>query len=109
MDLEAGLDGVSMIAVGAYLAAVFYHGNVSQLPPLVMDTVGYLEFLAAAGVLYGLYQWKDGRPIVATVIGAGLLAVIIKMAENSSGAAAKFEAFGKGQLTLFGLVKSLLQ
>ncbi len=109
MNISADLDGISMLAVGAYLAAVVFNGNVSQLPAMLVDTKGYLEFISAAGILYGMYQWGPGAPIVPALVMGGVLAVIIKLAAQHTDVASKFEQFRTGQLDLFGLVVSLVK
>lgn len=108
MDLDGPLDGVALVATGAYLAAVIFHGNAKQLLPLVVDTKGYLELVSAGAILYGLYNTSAGRPIVPALIGGGLLAMIIQIAARNGNIGDKFQKYGQDG-DLFALINSLFK
>lgn len=105
--LAAALDGISAIAVAAYLAAAIYRGNGKALgDALIADVPGFLEFLIALYLLSAIVNMPG--PIGDISTGLVTLAIIVVIIRLMSGrGVSAFSAFGAGQITLFQLVQRL--
>lgn len=71
------LNGVSALVAGGYVGAVIYRGNFDKLMEAAKDDIGFVKWLIAFGVLYGLSKNKTTAPVaapltVATLIGLGI-------------------------------------
>ena len=117
------LNGVSGLAIGAYIVAVLYQSvganaqggtldptapdsNLSQLIANLEQDYGYLEFLLAAGALALLVDVPALRPLVGALIGVAVFAVLVKGAGAGGTVLDYLSAFGKGKIGLFGESKA---
>lgn len=106
-DIDRALGGISAIALGAYLAAVITHGNTEALLSELKKETGYLEFLVAVWVLWHLMTYKPIRDVSAPLVLGGILAIALKIAATSN-ISSKMEQFSSGQISLFGLFRSVI-
>ena len=107
MSMGGALDGLSAIALGGYVTAVIFHGNLNPLLDDVVKQRGYGDFVIAAGTLWGIAEWKPGEPVIGALIIGGLVAIVIKVASNRQSIAGAFQSFADGQTDIFGLLAQL--
>jgi hypothetical protein len=105
--LAAALDGVSGIALGAYLLTVVYRGNVPALGNQILaDGPGFLEFLVSLYLLTVIVNVKGPVGKIATgVVTLAIIGLTIKTVTRTG--AQPFIDFRDGKLGLFGLVTKI--
>lgn len=105
--LSSSIDGISTLALAAYLVAVVYQGNVKSLGAAVLaDGPGFLEAVVSIYILALLVNVKGPiGDIMSALIVLALIVLIVKLMSGNGASAMK--AFGSGQISLFELVKRL--
>ena len=101
------LGTVSGVALGGYLIAVTYNGNLPTLWETLKKEKGYLEFIVALFILGAINEFGPTSKISIAVSGIGITAVILKAASNSE-VTSKISAFANGQASMLDVFKSLL-
>lgn len=103
------MDGFAALIVGAYLAAVVYHGNTDKLLQTVKDEKNFIPFAISAFVLWFLVRDKPTRSIGVLLVMSALMALGIKIIGDGSNTdtMAAFKQFGSGKIGMFELIKQL--
>lgn len=94
------LNSVSGAFVGVYLAGTVFNGKLNELIKLLMQEIGYLEFLVALFVLYNLTinKWTSGPTWV--FVALGVLSMLLYVTANYDFKSA-FADFANGKTGLF--------
>lgn len=75
---------IFVLLTGVYLLMVAWQGNATQMLDFLMSQKGYLVWLVAIGIFYGLYQVKEIRPVVGPFAGLTLLAFFVNSAKSGN-------------------------
>ncbi len=94
------LNSISGAFAGIYLAGTVFNGKLNELIKLLMQEVGYLEFLVALFVLYNLTinKWTSGPTWV--FVALGVMSLVLYVAANYDFKSA-LSNFASGQTGLF--------
>lgn len=99
MNVYGFVDGLSMIVVAAYVAAVLVQGNFMNFLTQLTTEIGFLEWLVAIFILYWLYTTPQTSWLAAPLIGVAVLAVLLRFSPRLNDALA---SFATGNADLFG-------
>lgn len=75
-------NGIAGIALGAYLLAVAYQGNATNLLHAVEQERGYIKWGVAALLLYWAWENDKLRPFVAPLVIVAVIANLTKIGSN---------------------------
>lgn len=95
-------------AIGVYLFAVVWRGNIKELGKLLAKEEGYIEFLIAIMILYALDKYGPENKVTKIITTMAILAVVLRFAQRS-GLTGKFSEFQIGKISGFDFVKSLFK
>lgn len=106
--MEGLLGAASGIAVGGYLFAVVYQGNVKELGSMLKNEQGYLEFIAALAILGLLNKYGPGGKVQAALTTGAIITMLVKAGYNS-GLNENLALFASGQRSALDTVKAILE
>jgi len=105
--MSSAVNGVSGIAIAAYLGLVVWQGNISTLFTDIQQDYGYLEFLVAMVVLYQISKIPELHEIVISFVVVAVIGLLLTKGQGSA-ILTYLQNFGSGKIGLFGESKSTL-
>lgn len=106
MEQLAG--SLSGAAIGAYLFAVVWNGNIDVLGEYLKDEEGYVEFIVALFVLGLVNKYAPTSKITKAITAFAMIAVIIRLSEKA-GLNSKLADFATGKVSGFETIKSIFE
>lgn len=102
------LNGLSFIAVGAYLSGVVYRQNIQKLGEELQNEIGFLEFYAAALALYWLASSKSLPVPVRSVAALGIFSAFMLAAQRNEFPSILGD-YGAGRITLTDAIGKIFE
>lgn len=99
-------DGIAAILVGAYLAVVAYNGQLPALFSMLKQEKNFIAFLAAAGIIYWIYNHPATHEIGIALILVAFVGMGLNILGKGFGGTSTqaFSDFGSGKIGLFDLI-----
>ncbi len=99
-------NGASALAIGGYLAAVVYQGNVKPLISEMSGDYGYIEFLVAGVILKVIVDNPATHEVATLLIVAAVIAATLKFAAGSGNLSA-LENFANGNASMLATLEAI--
>lgn len=97
-------DFATGVVLAVYILVVVYQGNVKKLYNDLLSDYGYLEWLIAVVLLYGIYKTMNNK-LVAGMIILAVTAALLKLTANNASVVSAFKDFRTGKS---GLLQTLV-
>ncbi len=73
-----------VFASGIYLILVAKNNNVSQFESFILSQKGFVPWIIAIGIFYGMYQVPELKKVVAPFAGITFIALLIHSANTGA-------------------------
>lgn len=101
------LNGIALIALGAYATVVVINGRVGPLFDLLKDEGDFLVWIAALGIVYAIYQNETLHPVGKGLAGLTIAGLAAKITSNANVIALASE-IASGSQTISGAWKQIV-
>lgn len=101
------LNGIALIALGAYGVTVIINGRVGALFDLLKNEGDFLIWVSALGIVYAIYQNESLHPVGKGLAGLTIAGLAVKVTTNQNVIALASEIAG-GTSTFSDAFKQLV-